>query len=262
MGKKLANAPVYYTVAQVQFNPILNLDSYLPAIQARMREMRFPDYRHDMVQRVMLPGMSVDGAQLAMSAQSRHVFGDMSGRELFLLEANALSFQSTSYETFEQFSKALMDGLEIVHRALDLTFVERIGLRYLDAVFPLNRGETLADYLVQQVLGHALSEDGQLLHSLSETATSTTCGQLLARVFIRHGDVGLPLDLSAMAPVIDTRFTSREAAIHAILDTDASRTEREPFDLEKISGHLTALHDDISRAFAKTVTPHALAVWA
>ena len=37
MGKKLANAPVYYTVAQVQFNPILNLDSFLPAIQAKMR---------------------------------------------------------------------------------------------------------------------------------------------------------------------------------------------------------------------------------
>ena len=44
MGKKLTNAPVYYTVAQVQFNPVLDLDGYIPAIQSKMREAHFPGF--------------------------------------------------------------------------------------------------------------------------------------------------------------------------------------------------------------------------
>ena len=34
MGKKLTNAPVFYTVAQVQFNPVLDLDGYIAPIQS------------------------------------------------------------------------------------------------------------------------------------------------------------------------------------------------------------------------------------
>lgn len=55
MGKKLSNAPVYYTVAQVQFNPVLDLDSYVPAIQAKMRDAHFPDFKKEVFQRLDFP---------------------------------------------------------------------------------------------------------------------------------------------------------------------------------------------------------------
>lgn len=111
MGNKLNNAPVYYTLAQVQFNPVLSLDAYIPAIQAKMRERHFPDFRQDVVQRLVLPFGTVEPGQLAaptIAPQSRYQFGDIPGSARFVLETNALAFQTTGYETFEAFSETLL----------------------------------------------------------------------------------------------------------------------------------------------------------
>ncbi len=263
MGKKLSNAPVYYTVAQVQFNPILNLDAYIPAIQPKMRERRFPDFKQDVVQRLVLPFGAVEPGQLAaptVAPQSRYQFGDVSGSARFVLETNALSFQTTDYETFEAFSETLLAGLGVMHDALHLDFIERIGLRYLDAVQPSEKG-ALRDFLVQEVLGLSLRADVQLQHSVSETVVATPAGQLVSRVLIRHGQVGLPLELTALAPKIAPRFTQRDG-LHAIIDTDASTTQREAFDLTSVEAQLTALHNEIDKCFKAIVTEHALAAWA
>ncbi len=264
MGEKLSKAPVYYTVAQVQFNPVLDLDGYIPAMQSKMREAHFPDYKKEVFQQLVLPFGGAEQGQMAaptVTPQTRYLFGDIGGRSLFLLETNALSFQTTSYDTFETFSEAFLKGLGILHDALHLNFVERIGLRYLDAVQPSKDGETLREFLVPDVLGLALRGEGQLQHSISETIVSTAAGQLVSRVLIRHGHVGLPMELGGLAPTIDPRFTQRES-LHAIVDTDASIGRREAFELPKVAAQLTALHDDIVKSFNATVTDHARASWA
>lgn len=264
MGTKLTNAPVYYTVAQVQFNPVLDLEGYIPAIQSKMREAHFPDYKKEVFQQLVLPFGGAGQGQMAaptVTPQSRYLFGDIDGRSLFLLEINALSFQTTSYDTFETFSETFLKGLGILHSALRLDFVERIGLRYLDAVQPSNDGETLREFLVPEVLGHALRREGQLQHALSETIVLTAAGQLVTRVIIRHGQVGLPMEMGGLAPVIDPRFTQRES-LHAIVDTDASISHREVFAPSKVGERLTALHVEIVKSFDATVTAHARAAWA
>ena len=264
MGKMLTNAPVYYTVAQVQFNPVLDLVGYIPAIQSKMREAHFPDYKKEIVQRFVLPFGGAEQGQMAaptVTPHSRYLFGDIDGRSLFLLDTNALSFQTTRYDTFETFSKVLLKGLGILHDALRLDFFERVGLRYLDAVQPSKDGETLREFLVPEVLGLALRGEGQLQQSVSETITSTTAGQLVSRVLIRHGHVGLPMDLGGLAPVIDPRFTQRES-LHAIVDTDASIGRREVFELPKVGARMSALHDEIVKSFNATITDHARASWA
>jgi len=264
MGTKLNNAPVYYTVAQVQFNPVLDLDGYVPAIQSKMREAHFPDYKKEVFQRLVLPFGSAEQGQMAaptVTPQARYLFGDIDERSLFLLEANTLSFQTTRYDTFETFSSTLLKGLSVLHEALRLDFVERVGLRYLDAVQPSKDGETLRDFLVPEVLGHSLRGQGQLQHSVSETSVLTVSGQLVSRVLIRDDLVGLPMELGALTPTIDSRFTQRKS-LHAIVDTDASVAHREAFELPKIEARLTALHDDIVKSFNNTVTDHARASWA
>ena len=139
--------------------------------------------------------------------------------------------------------------------------MERIGLRYLNAVQPSKDGETLPDFLVPEVLGHSLIGQGQLQHSVSETNVLTASGQLVSRVLIRDDHVGLPMELGGLAPVIDPRFTQRKS-LHAIVDTDASIANREAFELAKVGERLTALHDDIVKSFNATVTDHARASWA
>jgi uncharacterized protein (TIGR04255 family) len=264
MGKKLSNAPVYYTVAQVQFNPVLNVDGFVPSIQAKMREAHFSDFKQEVIQRLVLPFGGMDQGQApapSFSPQSRYRFGDIEGRNVFVLETNSLSFQTTAYETFEVLSRTMLQGLRIVHDALGLDFVDRIGLRYLDAVQPLNAGESLRDYLVSEVLGLSQQDQGHLQQSISETVSITAAGQLIARVVIRHGQVGLPMELAQLAPSIHPRFTQHES-LHAIVDTDAFIANREIFDLDKVEERLCALHDEISKSFKATVTRHAEAVWA
>ena len=264
MGTKLSNAPVYYTVAQVQVNPVLDLDGYIPAIQSKMREAHFPDYKKEIVQRLVLPFGNAEQGQMAaptVTPQTRYLFGDIDGRSLFLLDTNALSFQTTRYDTFKTFSGALLKSLGVLHDALRLDFVERIGLRYLNAIQPSKDGETLRDFLVPEVLGHSLRGQGQPQHSVSETCVLTASGQLVSRVLIRDDHIGLPMELGGLAPTIDPRFTQRKS-LHAIVDTDASTTHREVFELAKVGARLSALHDDIDKSFHATVTDHARDSWA
>ena len=42
MGGKMKNAPVYLTLAQVKFNPIMSLKSYLSGIQRVLPQARVP----------------------------------------------------------------------------------------------------------------------------------------------------------------------------------------------------------------------------
>jgi len=266
MGKKLNNAPVYYTVAQVQFNPILNLDAYIPAIQEKFRKEHFPAFKHEVMQRLVLPFGNTEGSQsaaggLSFSSQPRFLFGNVQDTELFLVETNAMSFQTSSYETFETFSATLLKGLGILNDALGLDFVERIGLRYLDAVQPSKDSESLKDFLVPEVLGLSFRGEGQLLQSVSETTVATGAGQLVSRVVVREGHVGLPQELAGHTPTIAPRFT-QSAGLHAIIDSDASIAQREVFELPKVSARLVALHDEIDKSFRATVTDYAMASWA
>lgn len=268
MGTKLANAPVYYTVAQVQFNPVLNLDAYIETIQSRMREIHYPDFKKDVFQRVDFPVMDFQHGQLqgvgqmvpTMTTESRYLFGDIFGRTIFLLERNGLTLQTTSYETFEKFSDSFVSVLKFLHETLRLDFVDRIGLRYLDAILPLTDEQPLDELLVQEVLGQSKLGLGQLQQSISETVVTTSEGILVSRVVIRNGQVGLPMELGGVPITIDPRFTQRNG-LHAIVDTDASFAQRETVDIEKISSKLHGFHDAIYNSFKANVTDKAWAMW-
>ena len=45
MGQQMKNAPVYFTVAQVRFNPVLSLSTFIPVIQDSFRKRRYPDFK-------------------------------------------------------------------------------------------------------------------------------------------------------------------------------------------------------------------------
>ena len=52
MGTKMRSAPVYFTIAQARFNPILTLDAYAPQIQERLRKEGFPDAKKGFVAKI------------------------------------------------------------------------------------------------------------------------------------------------------------------------------------------------------------------
>src|SRR5262249_52404220 len=99
-----------------------------------------------------------------------------------------------------------------------------------------------------------------LVHSFSETSLRSAHINVVARVIVQDGEVGFPPDLLPNILRVADRFRERRGR-HAILDTDGYFEGREAFSLDRISGHLSAIHDEISKAFHATVTPNALKVW-
>ncbi|MDP8566282.1 TIGR04255 family protein [Methylophilus aquaticus] len=262
MGKKLSNAPLYYTVVQVQFNPILNLDSFMPAIQSEMRGLGFPDYKREVRQRFFLnPDQHNPNSQSVPSIiqENRNLFGDIEGLSKFILDNNALTFETTNYETYETFVKCFSAGLGVVHNIINLAFTERVGLRYLDAVFPLN-GEPLNEYLVNEVRGLKNMIAGNFVHTYTETVTENDAGQLISRVIIRNGAVGLPEDLAMQHVRFAHKFVSYEGE-HAIIDSDAFTLMRQPFSLDGIKKTLEKLHINAGDSFKASVSDYALQTW-
>jgi len=263
MGKKMSNAPVYFTVVQVRFNPVLNMEGFLPSIQERLRTTHFPDFKRENIQQLVVSlAPQGDVTQPPMPSfvpQARWRFGDIDTTTEFVLENNAIALQTTAYDTHKIFFEKLLDGLTIVHDIVHLDFTERIGLRYFNAVLPRS-DETLVDYLTPEVLGLSDRVGEKLQHSYTETVTINTSGNMVSRIVIQDGRVALPLDIAQLAPQINAKFKAFEGR-HAVLDTDAFYEQREKFDLEKISSKLLSLHAEIKKSFKATVTQYALDVW-
>lgn len=258
MGTPLKNPPVYFTVTQVRFNTLLKLADYLPSIQEGLRKAGYPAFstqNNIAVQFVVQDGQTVP----LPVAREQFLFANSEQTHSFVLGADSLTFQSTNYGTYELFSSAFLMGLELVHEVVTLDFTERVGLRYLDRVFP-NAGDDLGLYLVPEVRGLGARLGGVAVHSYAEAFNLVGDVRLRARVVIQDGALAFPPDLLPHGMAPQSRFTQAEG-LHAILDTDGFVEGRQLFSLGTVSQQLQSIHDVIGAAFRATVTDHALAVW-
>lgn len=260
MGTKLSNAPVYFTLAQVRFNPILNLDPYVAAFQDSLRKEGFPDFKKNVLTAFSLQLFPAsDGQQQPPQTEVQYIFTSMDNTSGFILGKDQLAFQSTSYDVFKTFADKLLNGLKLLHHAVGLMFSERIGVRYLDAIYPRS-GETLDQYLLAEVLGLSGKPLGRLIHSYSESRVQTEKGVVVSRAVIQDGGIAFPPDLNPLVLKVADRFLALQGR-HAILDTDAFIEARESFDLEKIKSRLDDLHIELGKMFETIVSAHALSVW-
>jgi uncharacterized protein (TIGR04255 family) len=263
MSRQMKNAPVYFTIAQVRFNPILSLSTFVPGIQEDFRKHDFADFKKAVAMAFSfgpLVGGQLDNQLPPPQPLERYIFSDSGNTKIFVLEHGALSFQSTRYEVFETFVAELMKGLEVVNKMVGgLSFVERVGLRYLDAVMP-REGETLNQYLIPEALGLYGKLKGKTKHAFLETMAESNEGSLISRAIIQEGKIGVPPDLQLNELKISQAFTIFNG-VHAILDTDAFHVERVPFDVVAVKKRLDVLHDRINEAFHALVTQHARDVW-
>lgn len=258
MGKALKNPPVYFTIAQVRFNTLLKLSEYLPSIQDRMRRAGYPAFTSH--SSIALQFTMQDGRTVPQPVpQEQYLFANIEQTHSFVLGAEALAFQSTHYGTYEAFSKSFLEGLSIVHELVSLDFTERVGLRYLDHVFP-KAGDELSRYLAPEVQGLGARLGGQPEHAFVEMLNKVDDVSLRARVITQTGGLAFPPDLLPQGMQPQARF-AQASGRHAILDTDGFAEGRQVFSLDQVAQHLDAIHNVIGAAFRATVTPYALGVW-
>ena len=263
MGEPLKSPPVYATVAQVRFNPVLKLADFLPDIQEGMRRTGFPAYqRHDTV--AIELSVSQEGRPTPQTVvRPRFAFGNVQKTHSFILDIDALTLQSTDYGRFEAFSGVFMQGLALVHEAVTLNFTDRIGLRYLDRVFPVG-GDELAQYLAPEALGLsaklASRLGGRPQQSYLETICEVGTYKLRSRVVVQGGGLAFPPDMVLGDLLVSKRLAEYEG-LHAIIDNDGFFEARESYSPESVAAHLDGIHTIIGDTFNEIITDHARRVW-
>lgn len=259
MGKKMNNAPVYYALAQVRFNPLALMESYIPAIQENLRKAGYPDYQPNQVATLVFGTQQI----AKPTVTTRYLFLNAQRTSGFTLDQGSLTYQTTDYDTFDPFLAALLDGLSIVHTEAVLSYSERVGIRFLDAACPLP-GETVSQYLQPYVLGLSdVLSDRQLVHSLTETRTSLGKTVLVGRAIIFQQEkegAAFPEDLQPVALQLMDKF-AKVNGTYAVIDTDSWMEDRQNFDLKTLDSTCRSLHEGMRRSFDLMVTPYALKIW-
>lgn len=259
MGTPLKNPPVYLTLAQVRFNPILKLSDFLPSIQESFRQAGYPDFERQNIISIQITAQDGQPPAPTPVQQERFQLGNVEKTHTFILDGQSLTLQSTNYGHFEAFSACFLEGLSIINDAVRLAFTERVGLRYLDRVMP-QAEETIEQYLVDQVQGMNSRLGGRPLYAFTEAMNEIGNIKLLSRVAIQEGPLAFPPDIQPGNMRISERFTSY-IGNSAILDNDGFVEGREAFSTQAVGEHLNAIHKVIGTAFKTTVLPYAFTAW-
>lgn len=260
MGDKWKNPPIFYTVAQLKFNPVLSMAKYVAEIQDRLRRRGFPDFKEDSDSHFKL---KIDTGELETHKTSRWSFSDSKRTQAYVLTTETVAFHTTNYENFDAFSAHVVAGLQDVNDVVKLDTLVRVGLRLLDAIADTN---TLS---VEDALNPALQSGfsrmgGRLLHSYHETVQEIENRHLISKVFIVSKGLPLPPDLHPLPLNLPDRLRGLSGRT-ATLDNDCSMHEK--IDLSSglkqdvIAGNLRALKDSLNEAFLLATTDRARKEW-
>jgi len=258
MGQKMKKPPIFYTIGQIQFNTVLGMTKFIPDIQEALRG-HFPDFQAQKIASVQIR-IAGEGAPAQASTQEQWQFTDLKRTSGYLLRPNALVFHTTAYEDAEHFLQKVIDGISVVNNYANLSYVDSVAIRTLDAVIPAPE-LNVRDYLNPAVRGLSTGLDGQLKHSVSESLWEIPPnGVLISRVAIVKGTLALPMDLFPLS--LELKPELKEVNVeHALLDNDRQEKERFVFDLEEIRKRLLIVKKGATEAFHKAVSEVALERW-
>lgn len=259
MGEKLQNAPIFFSIGQIRFNPILDMHRHIETLQKEFRQDSFSGFSEENLTSIQLDPAGAS-PNVVPTSQKRWRFTNSKKTGEFILFPNSISYQTTNYETSQHFKSRLMAAIRIVHKELNLDYVEQIGFRTLDAVIP-SQDHPLEAWIKPELLGFYSGTNNSLKHNILEgVSTIGSSGFLVQRVVILRGALAVPIDLMPIALEIGERFKSVNGW-HAILDTDFAAREQFDFDIDAIGERVTFVKKEASKAFRNAVSSQAMDLW-
>jgi uncharacterized protein (TIGR04255 family) len=261
MGTRLSKAPVFFTLAQMRFNPMLAMEPLLAGLQEAFRLAGFPDYVRTEV-RTLEVSTAPDGVQLGEKTITRLMYRNKAETAAILLDPGALTFELTDYPDFGEFSGTFLKALEIVHQHRRIEYCDRLGMRMLDAVQP-DEGSSLEQYLVPQAMGLGFLAPEGLEHqqTLTESLFEQGPRALLVRAVRVPSGLAAPPDLAPFRLKLRQRFVDFRGET-VMLDCDSSNSSRSDYSPEAAMSELAELKAALSRSFKALVTPYAMEKWA
>ena len=208
-----------------------------------------------------LSGGEAQSAAPVARKVAHFAFLDTNSTRAMILSESAVTLETTEYDVFETFLPELRRGLTILSEAVGgLSYMERIGLRYLNAVVP-KQDEKLEQYLVPEIHGLSARMSNSFRYSFAESALITDEGhQVICRAVSQNAPLGFPADLQLVPLKIGRKFSGISGA-HATIDIDGSTSQRRPFSIQDAEDQLTKLHDLNHQVFQASVTDYSRTQW-
>ncbi|WP_422776838.1 TIGR04255 family protein [Pseudomonas mediterranea] len=261
MSAKLANAPVYYALAQVRFNPVALMEKFANELQDHLRRSGYPIFETEV-------GRSIDFGDATNNQEFKPTItetpnwfftsGDRNNG--YVLGPDFLTFQTTNYLDHEEFFQSLCKGLDILNEIASIDGISRIGLRYLDAVVP-EPGEQTNLFLHSQVQGVEFGLEP--LGGSWESAYKTDQGILVAKIYKAVNSLlGFPVDLQPRSLTIRDKFVFSAPKDHAVIDLDHFSQLSLPMNADLIYENFVKLHAPLNQCFRALATEHAFSRWS
>ncbi|KTS31443.1 TIGR04255 family protein [Pantoea dispersa] len=266
MSERMANAPVYFALAQIKFTPIAAMAKYVPDIQDYLRTKGFPEFESHTSNQLMFE-QSAPNEPLKPSFQEFtqwHFISEERDTNI-MLGNDHITLQTTNYDTHEPFLEHLLTALECVRSIAKPAYATRIGIRYFDAVMP-QAGEGLNDYFVEQLKSVELGlkpqfSNEELVYNTS-VGPAVSEGTLITRIRKFDGQIGFPPDVIPFGLTIQPKFAEFASGWHAVIDTDHFVDGKIDIDTEVIKKQFLSMHAVIKTSFVKMVSQHALKCWS
>lgn len=258
------NAPLAYVLAQVRFEPFLEIEKYIPALQSSLRE-HYPRFRRtEQVAFHVSPQLEAQPPQVQPASLLFWKFGSGSNQVGVVVQQDSLVLGATEYETYAVFGQWWRDVIGRVGEQIPHLFTNRIGLRYINFILP-NAGETPEDYVADRL--HCDPAPGLPYRDhrgLSLAEYHLERGTLAMRYLRGTGHLALPPDLVPLelepSAIMQCGVSANQPT--AVLDIDRYMPLNMPYDSAALADLFERLHQDIQVAFKALTTDHARAMWS
>ena len=256
------NAPIYYSLVQVIFNNVPNMEEFYPKIANSFKKLGFNDPIEVVNEGVRFEMTDLQTPKVTQTKEKRWDIYNQARDSVFHLSNNSLVFSTTKYVNREEFIGKIVNGLEIISSYVSLVFIDKIGLRYIDLIIPKS-DDDIYQYISAGVRGLD-STDGLIFkHKLSETVLIKGSHLLIGKTIITQQPVGLVnpgvLGLIDLTPL--NKFTLDVASDVAWFDNDCSITERMSYSAQLVKDKLLELRESVEIIFSKSYTDYAEGVW-
>jgi uncharacterized protein (TIGR04255 family) len=254
---RLDNAPVVYVLCQIRFSPVEKMADYIPAVQEALRA-EYPIFEREQIGGVSL---GPNGQPTFVQNESRWRFETRDQQTGYMLSTNQLITHTTAYIDSEDFRSRIVSGFRTVHELAKLSFIQRLGLRYIDLIIP-KQNDRLEDYVNSALIGFRPQVPG-LSTDVSQQFFRTHSqmgGTLLMRASRALHASALPADLLPTSLKLSREPNPEQESMLLDWDHYIESLNLDP-DPDALAEKLRSLKAPIAKIFEEAITEHAVKVW-
>lgn len=257
---RLDNAPVVYVLCQIRFSPVEKMADYVPAIQEALRS------QYANFEREQIGGMSFapNAQPVLVQNETRWRFETRDSQTGFILSTNQLITHTTRYVDSDDFRGRVVSGFRTVHELAKLSFIQRIGLRYIDLITP-STDDVVEDYIDPSLIGfrpniRGLTSDVSQQFLRAKSNIGGAPGTLLVKASRARHSSELPTDLLPISLQLKRKPSPEVESIFLDWDHYIEQTNLDP-DPDLLASTLRELKAPIAAIFKAAITEHAVKRW-